>query len=70
MIKLKFKDTSNEEKLQNIYKRNLSHHRLDHTQIYNLSIGDQTKVYKCFKGRQPPMEDDTKILKVEYLSNH
>jgi hypothetical protein len=25
---------------------------------------------KCLKWRQPLMEDDLKILKVEYLSNH
>ena len=31
---------------------------------YDLNI-----LYKSIKWRQPPMEDDLKILKVEYLSN-
>ena len=42
---------------------------LDHTQILNLSIVDQTIFYAFLKWRRPPMEDDLKILKVEYLSN-
>ena len=42
---------------------------MDHTQILNLDLGDQNKVFKYFKWRQPPMEDDLKILKVEHLSN-
>ena len=48
----------------------LSNHLLDHTQILNLSLYDQTIFCKSFKERRPPMEDDLKILKVEYLSNH
>jgi hypothetical protein len=39
----------------------LSNHLLDHTQILNLSLYDQTIF---------GMEDDLTILKVEYLSNH
>ena len=35
----------------------------------NLSIQNWTKI-TCLKGRQPPMEDDPKKLKAEYLSNH
>ena len=30
---------------------------------------NEDKVFKYFKWRRPPMEDDLKILKVEYLSN-
>ena len=48
----------------------LSNHLLDHTQILNLDLGDQSKVFKYFKWRRPLMEDDLKILKVEYLSKH
>ena len=48
----------------------ISNHLLDHTQIVNLDLGDQSKVFKYFKRRRSPMEDDLKILKVEYLSNH
>ena len=48
----------------------LSNHLLEHNQILNLSLDDQTIFYKSFKWRWPPMEDNPKILKVEYLSNH
>ena len=43
---------------------------LDHTQILNLSLFDQTIFYKSSKWRQPPKEDDLILLKAEYLSNH
>jgi hypothetical protein len=36
----------------------LSNHWSDLPQISKLSLGDQTKVKKCFKWRQTPMEDD------------
>ena len=36
---------------------------LDHTQILNLSLDDQTILYKSFIRKRPPMEDDFKILK-------
>ena len=48
----------------------LSNHWLDLTRIWNLRLGDQTKLYKCVKWRQPRIEDDLKILKMVYLSNH
>ena len=47
----------------------LSNHLMDHTQILNLSLDDQTILYKSFELRQPPMEDDLKLFKVDYLSN-
>jgi hypothetical protein len=31
---------------------------LDHTQISNLSLDDQTKFYKSWEWRQPPTEDN------------
>ena len=48
----------------------LSNCLLDHTQILNLDLVDQSKVFKYFKWRQPPMEDNLKIWKIVYLSNH
>ena len=39
----------------------LSNHLLDHTQILNLSLDDQIILYKFFKWRQPPMEDDLQL---------
>ena len=42
----------------------LSNHWSDLTQILNLSLGDQTKLYKWFKWWQPPMEDDLKCYPV------
>jgi hypothetical protein len=48
----------------------LINHLLYHTQILNLSFDDQTIFYKYFKWRQPPMEDNLKILNMEYLSNN
>ena len=44
----------------------LSNLLLDHTQIS--SLYDQTIFCQFFKGRQPPMEEDLKIFKVEYHS--
>jgi hypothetical protein len=43
---------------------------MDLIQILNLSSGDQTKVYRSLKVKTTPMEDDLKILNIEYLSNH
>jgi hypothetical protein len=48
----------------------ISYHLLDHSQILNLSLDNQTTFYKFLKLSWPPMEDDLKILKVEYLCNH
>jgi hypothetical protein len=38
-------------------------HILDHTQILKFDLGNQRKVFKYFKWRRPPMEDDLKISK-------
>ena len=37
--------------------------------IYILNLS-QTKIKYCLKWRQPPIEDNLQILKIEYLSNH
>ena len=38
----------------------LSNRWLNLTQIWNFILGDKTNVYKCFKLKQLPMEDDLK----------
>ena len=62
--------TSNGMQPQNIKVKYLTNHLLDHTQILNLSIDDQTIFYKSLKWRRPPVEENLKIFKVEYLWNH
>jgi hypothetical protein len=47
----------------------LSNCLLDHAQILNLNLNDQTIFCKSIKWRRPPLEDDLKMTKVEYLSN-
>ena len=59
-----------EEDLKILIVEYLSNHLLNHAQILNLSLDDQTIFYNSFKWRRPPMEEDLKILNVEYLSNH
>ena len=53
----------------------LRNHIMDHTQILNLNLDEQTIFYNLqwkmtSHGRGPPMEEDLKILKAEFLSNH
>ena len=43
---------------------------LDLTQIWDLCLDYQTKLYKCFKLRQPQIEEDLKILKLRIAANH
>jgi hypothetical protein len=38
----------------------LSNHLFDPTQILNLNLNHQTLLYKSFKCRKPPMENDLK----------
>ena len=64
------KTTSIGRRPKNIKMEYLSNRLLDHTQILNLRLQDQTIFRKSFKWRRPPMEDNLKNLKVEYLSNH
>ena len=47
----------------------LSNPLLDYTQIWNLSLYDQTIFCKSIIWRWPPIEEDLKLSKVEYLSN-
>ena len=50
------KANSNGRRPQILKVIHLSSHWSDIFQIFNLTFGDQTKLYKCFKWRQPPME--------------
>ena len=59
-----------EDNLKMLKVEYISNHLLDHTQILNLILDDQTIFYKCLTLRQSPMEDNLKIFKVEYLSDH
>ena len=54
-----------EDDLKTLEVQYLSNHWLDHTQIYNLVFGDQTKLNKCFK---KTTKKNSKYIK--NLSNH
>ena len=54
-----------EDNLKLLKVKYLSNRLLDPTQILNLCLDDQTMLYKSFKSRRPPMEDNLKILKVK-----
>jgi hypothetical protein len=54
-----------EEDLKVLKVEYLSNCLLDHTQILNLSLDDQTIFSKSSKWSPPPTEDDFKKLKVE-----
>ena len=43
---------------------------LDLPQIWNLSLGDLTRIQNSLQWRIPPMEDALNLWEVEYLSNH
>ena len=71
MTKANIANISNEDDLQ--YKttpygrlpqiskvKYLSNYWVDLFQILNLALWDQRKLYKCFKWRRPPMEEDLK----------
>ena len=62
------KTTSYGRKTQTI--KTATTYPLDQTQHLNLSYDWKIRVFKCLKWRKPQMEDDLKILKVEYLSNY
>ena len=44
--------------------------QLDLPQIWNLSLGDLTRIQNSLQWRIPPMEDALNLWEVEYLSNH
>ena len=51
-----------EDDLKTLEVQYLSNHWLDHTQIYNLVFGDQTKLNKCFK--KTTKKNPQNILKI------
>ena len=61
--------TSYGRRLQNI-KSGISQQPPIGSQILNLGLDDKSIFYKYLKFWQPLMEDDHKLFKVEYLSNH
>jgi hypothetical protein len=65
MTKLYFANFLNEEDLRlKIFKvEYISNLLLEHTQILNLSLYDQTVFCISFKWRRPPMEDNLIISK-------
>ena len=58
-----------EDNLKILKVEYLSNNLLDHTQIWNLCLYDQTIFYKSLKWRRPQMENDLKIVNREYLRN-
>ena len=78
---LQWKTTSNRRLHQISKVKYLSNYWSDLLPILKLGLCDQIKLYKCFKWRQPPIEDDLKwkttwngrlpqISKVKYLTNN
>jgi hypothetical protein len=61
-------DQTIEDDLKTLKVEYLSNNLLDHTQICNLSLDEQTTFYKYFKLTQPHMDDDLKILSAALLS--
>ena len=59
-----------EDGLKSLKVEYLCNHLLDHTEILDLSLDEQTIFSKSLEWRRPPMEDNLKILKLEYLRNH
>ena len=52
-----------EDDLKLLIVKYLSNHWSDFPQILNLSLGEQ-RTSKYLKWRQPPMEEDLKVIKV------
>ena len=55
-----------EEGLKILKLEYLSNHLLDHNQILDLSLDDQTISYKSSKWRQSPMEDEFIVKRFTY----
>ena len=61
------KTTSNGRRPQILKVEYLSNYWSDILQILNLDLCDQNKLYKCFKWKQPQMEDDLKFETEAYM---
>jgi hypothetical protein len=64
------KTTSNGRQPQNIKSWISQQSLIGSSSNFKLQLRGPNKNNKCLKWRRPPMEDDLKILKVEYLINH
>jgi hypothetical protein len=62
--------TSNGRWPQNIKSQIFQQPPIGSYSILNLSLDEQTILFKFIKWRRPLMEDDHKILKLRFLSNH
>ena len=62
--------TSNGRRPQNIKSLISQQPLIGSSSNLKLKLRGPNKNIKCLKLRRPPMEDDLKILEVEYLSNH
>jgi hypothetical protein len=63
------KTTSNGRQPQNVKSWISQQPLIGASSNFNLKLRGPNKNNKCLKWRRPPLEDDLKILKVEYLSN-
>jgi hypothetical protein len=69
-IIVEMKTTSNGRRPQNIKSWISQQPLIRSSSNFKLMLRRPNKDIKYSKWRQPPLEDDLKILKVEYLSNH
>ena len=67
---IEMKTTSNGRRPQNIKRWIFQQPLIRSSSNFKLKLRGPNQNQKCLKWRRPPMEDDIKILKVEYLSNH
>ena len=67
---LEIKTTCNGRQPQNIKSWISQQPLIGSSSNFKLKLRGPNKNNKCLKWRQLPMEDDLKILKIEYLSNH
>ena len=62
--------TSNERRPQNIQSGICQQPLIGSSSNFKLKLRGPNQNQQYLKGRRPPMEEDLKILKVEYVSNH
>ena len=67
---LERKTTTNGRRPQNIKSKISQHPLIGFSSNLKVKLRGPNQNQKSSKGRQPPIEDDLKILKVEYLSSH
>ncbi len=67
---LERKTTINERRPQNSKSSISQQPLIGFSSNFKLKLGGQNQNQLSLKQRRPPMEDDLRILKVAYLSNH